>query len=223
MDGSMYDAPVADFYPERVRKLAAQALAGHTLLSTFPYPMWLIDVGRYVFFSNPAGYREADAGCRLTLSGSRLTLVNNQADRDLSVRLAALIQFGHGAKAVVDLRRKPSDPSTWLHLSVLIPGKVLGAFGEQPQILATLFDPNQVSSLDPFALASMFRLTPAEAKVAIHIAEGMVPDDIATKNGTRVSTVRSQLSNVLAKLGVARQADVVRVLLQGEALWAKVP
>ena len=208
---------------ERVRKLAAEALAGHALLSAFPYPMCLIDAERFVFFTNRAAQREIETGCRLALRGPRLALVNDQSDRNLSLRISALMQNGHGASTVLDLRPRPSDPPAWLHLSVVMPGQALGAFGEQPQILATLFDPNQVSSLDPFALANMFDLTPAEAKVAVQIAEGLVPDEIATKNGTRVSTVRSQLSNVLAKLGVARQADIVRTLRQGEALWAKVP
>jgi DNA-binding CsgD family transcriptional regulator len=108
-------------------------------------------------------------------------------------------------------------------LSLIVPGQALGAFGEIPQVLATLFDPRQVSSLDAFALSNMFHLTPSEAKVAAQIAEGMEPDKIAGANGTRVSTVRTQLSNVLAKLGVERQVEVVRILRQGEALWAKVP
>lgn len=208
---------------ERVRKLAAQALAGHALLSTFPYPMWLIDAERYVFFANSMAQREQQDEKRVSLHGPRLVLRDSGADRALTQQITALQAAGHGSSMALDLRRSQSDPPTWLHLSLLIPGQVLGAFGDRPQVLATLFDPRQVSSLDPFALANMFSLTPTEAKVATQIAEGLVPDEIALRNGTRVCTVRSQLSSVLAKLGVSRQADVVRLLRQGEALWSKVP
>ena len=123
---------------------------------------------------------------------------------------------------MVDLRLTQADPPLWLHLSLLAPGQVLGLFGERPQVLATLFDPRAVATLDPFALSNMFGLTPAEARVATQLAAGGTAEDIAIRHGTRIATVRSQISSLLAKLGVARQADVVRVLCQGEALWARV-
>jgi len=66
----------------------------------------------------------------------------------------------------------------------------------------------------------MFRLTPTEAKVATQIAAGLRAEDIAQTNGTRLGTVRSQINTILQKFGATRQADVVRILRQGEALWA---
>ena len=207
---------------ERVRKLAAEALAGHTLLSAFPYPMWLIDVERFVFFANPAAQAEQQDGERVALRGPRLALIDNRADRELTVRIDSLYRIGHGARTVLDLRLTQADPPIWLHLSLLAPGQVLGLFGERPQVLATLFDPRAVATLDPFALSNMFGLTPAEARVATQLAAGVTAEDIAIRHGTRIATVRSQISSLLAKLGVARQADVVRVLCQGEALWARV-
>lgn len=206
---------------ERMRKLAAEALAGHTLLSAFPYPMWLIDVERYVFFSNTAAQHVQQQEEHLGLIGARLALISNRADQELTLRINRLYRAGHGASTAVDLRHRPSDPPLWLHLSLMVPGHVLGAFGERPQILVTLFDPRQISHLDPFALANLFDFTPTEAKVATQIAEGLSPDEIAMDNGTRISTVRTQIRNILTKLGVERQTDIVRILRQGEALWAK--
>lgn len=206
---------------ERMRRMAAEALAGHVLLSAFPYPMWLIDVERYVFFSNPPACCEQQQEKYLGMRGARLALINTRADREFTLHLQHLYRAGHGASMAMDLRHLPSDPPIWLHLSLMVPGQVLGAFGERPRILAILFDPNQISHLDPFALANLFELTPAEAKVATQIAEGLSPDEIASKNGTRISTVRTQIRNILMKLGAERQTDIVRILRQGEALWAK--
>ncbi len=121
---------------------------------------------------------------------------------------------------MVDLRATEADAPTWLHLSLLVPEAVLGAFGRQPQILATLFDPQHVSPLDPFALSNMLKLTPAEAKVAARLADGLTADQIGAAHGTATATVRSQVRQVMAKLGAKRTADVVRMLRQGEALWA---
>jgi DNA-binding CsgD family transcriptional regulator len=206
---------------ERVRRLASQALAGSTLLSAFPYPMWLIDGERHVFFANGPGRREMQRGQRTRLrGGTRLELAPGTADRDLGLQLLSLYEQGHGARAVIDLRRAGAEPPVLLHLHLLEPEQALKAFGNRPLALATLFDAHEVNSLDPFALARIFQFTPAEAKVATQLADGLTAEQIAAQNGTRISTVRTQISSVLAKLGVTRQAEAVRVLRQGEALWA---
>jgi DNA-binding CsgD family transcriptional regulator len=208
---------------QRVRKLAAQALAGHKLLSVFPCPMWLLDTDRFVYFSNPAAEREVVDQGRVVLKGTRLSASSTRVDRSLTEKLHTLARAKNGTSALVNLRAITSERAIWLHLSLLIPGETLGAFGERPQILATLFDPNQVASLDPFALANMFGLTPTEAKIATQLAEGLRAENIASANGTQIGTVRSQINKVLTKFGVTRQAEVVRILQQGEALWARAP
>ena len=205
---------------QRVRMLAAQALAGHGLLRNFPYPMWLIDAERFVHFANDAATHETNAQTRIARQGPHLRLTRQRADALLTERLHVLRSAAHGATAVIDLRLTGSDPPTWLHLSLLIPDAVFGAFGERPMVLATLFDPDHVSTLDPFALSSMLRLTPAQARVAARLAEGMTPEQIAVAQGTSLATVRTHIREVLARLGARRVAEVVRMLRQGESLWA---
>ena len=205
---------------QRMRALMAQALAGHTLLNGFAYPMWLIDEDRYIGFENPAAARHVEQATRVARRGLHLALTHGAADRKLTERLHALCRAAHGTAALVDLRANAAEAPIWLHLSLLVPGSVLGAFGERPQVLATLFDPQQVSALDPFALASMFGLTPTEAKVATKMADGLSAQQIGQSLGTAETTVRSQVRQVIHKLGAQRSVDVVRILRQGEALWA---
>jgi DNA-binding CsgD family transcriptional regulator/PAS domain-containing protein len=205
---------------QRVRSLMSQALAGHTLLQSYPYPMWLMDEQRHISFANPAAQGEVLRAERAGVRGERLILVNNRADQRLTECLHLLTRQGHGATAVVDLRNTQADAPLWLHLSLLVPDATLGAFGLQPQVLATLFDPQHISALDTFALAQMFNLTPTEAKVAARLAEGLTAEQIGQLHGTTEGTVRSQIRQVLSKLGALRLADVVRMLRQGEALWA---
>jgi DNA-binding CsgD family transcriptional regulator/PAS domain-containing protein len=61
-------------------------------------------------------------------------------------------------------------------------------------------------------LKCIFEFTAAEATVAAGLAEGRTPRDIAEKRGVRLSTVRTQLKAILAKTGVSRQADLVRLI-----------
>lgn len=207
---------------QRVRSMMAQALAGHTLLQSYPYPMWLFDEQRFISFENQAALREIECNSRITRHGAHFFLNSHRANQQLSERMHQLQRDGHGATALVNLRATAADPPTWLHLSMLAPGAVLGAFGERAQVLATLFDPHQVNALDTFALSNMFGLTPTEAKVAAHLAEGLSAAEIAQSNGTALPTVRSQIAQVLVKFGAHRVTDVVRLLRQGEALWSVI-
>ncbi|WP_181705740.1 helix-turn-helix transcriptional regulator [Chthonobacter rhizosphaerae] len=61
-------------------------------------------------------------------------------------------------------------------------------------------------------LQALFDLTRAEARVAKGIMEGKTPADLARTLGVSVDTVRTQLKSVFAKVGVSRQADLVRLL-----------
>jgi DNA-binding CsgD family transcriptional regulator len=206
---------------QRVRSLSAQALAGHGLLSSFPHPMWLLDVERFVHFANPAAKREADLAGRVVQQGSLLSLRPSRFDRLLTEKLHLLRQVGHGSTAVLEVRQTAADPHVLLHLSVLLPQAVLGVFGDRPLILATLFDPQQLSQLDPLAMAAVLGLTPAQARVASQLAEGMTAEQIGQANGTSVATVRTHVRAVLQRLGAQRTTDVVRMLHQGETLWSR--
>ncbi len=66
-------------------------------------------------------------------------------------------------------------------------------------------------------LQGLFDLTPAEARVARGIAEAQTVEAIALANGVSRETVRTQLSSVLGKTGLNRQAELV-ALLSGKGI-----
>jgi DNA-binding CsgD family transcriptional regulator len=88
-------------------------------------------------------------------------------------------------------------------------------------VLATLFSPDQVRALDPHALGDIFGLTPTQARVAVLLADGLTAAEVAQQLGCALATVRTHIRQVLGKLGSRRLADAVRLLRQGEALWAQ--
>ncbi len=61
-------------------------------------------------------------------------------------------------------------------------------------------------------MRSLFDLTPSEARVARGLAVGETLEEIAASGGVAISTVRSQVRQVLEKTGCARQAEVVSLL-----------
>lgn len=210
---------------ERVRRLASRVLAGHTLLDAFAYPMWLLDTDRVILHQNPAAQAFMAEGHSAVVEGRRLYWHGARINNTLRDVLHALgSRYRHGHRSVINARAHKEDPPIWLHLHVLEPNRVLGgAFGEQPMLLLTLFDPGRMTQLDAFALSEMFGMTPAEGRVATLLGEGMSAQEIAGRLGCQESTVRTHLRGVLHKLGAARVADAVRLLRQGEALWALPP
>jgi DNA-binding CsgD family transcriptional regulator len=91
----------------------------------------------------------------------------------------------------------------------------MGAFGHSSRALIVLHDAKTSRrSMDPFIVAECFDLTPAEARVAVHISNGLNAKEIARLQSVALSTVRTQIQKVLEKAGVERQVDLMRVLMQ---------
>lgn len=70
------------------------------------------------------------------------------------------------------------------------------------------------ASFPACSLASRFQLTPAEARVAAHLAAGRSLREVAESTGVRPSTLRSHLQAVFDKTGVRRQSALVGLVLR---------
>ena len=62
-------------------------------------------------------------------------------------------------------------------------------------------------------IATLFDLSPAEARVAQAIAEGKTIESHAGETGLSIETVRKQVKSAMAKTDTHRQVDLVRLLL----------
>ena len=71
---------------------------------------------------------------------------------------------------------------------------------------ATTFDVKEIQML--------FELTPAEAHIAVAIAEGLTLTEYAERKGVSIGTARIQLKSVFSKMSIGRQSDLVRKLWQ---------
>lgn len=61
-------------------------------------------------------------------------------------------------------------------------------------------------------IQSLFDLSPAEARVARHLATGSTVDEIASADAVSSNTVRTQVRGILEKTGCRRQTEVVAIL-----------
>jgi DNA-binding CsgD family transcriptional regulator len=68
------------------------------------------------------------------------------------------------------------------------------------------------ASSPPEVIGEMYKLTPTELRVLLAIVDiGGVPE-VAAALGVAVTTVKTHLSRLYAKTGVARQADLVKLV-----------
>ena len=67
-------------------------------------------------------------------------------------------------------------------------------------------------------LRKLYSMTPAEAKLAAHMAQGWSLDQASEAWGVSLSTVRTHLKSIFIKTDTSRQVDLVRKLLSGPAM-----
>lgn len=65
-------------------------------------------------------------------------------------------------------------------------------------------------------LRSRYRLTPAEAALAVAVAEGTALRTYAEQRILSIHTVRYQMKQILAKTDCRTQADLVRLIIRGQ-------
>ncbi len=79
--------------------------------------------------------------------------------------------------------------------------------------VAFMSDPLQQKRPPQELLRALYRLTPAECRVALLLGDGHAPRKIASMVGVTDNTVRSQIKSIFSKTGVKRQGELVRLLM----------
>ncbi len=216
---------------ERLRQLPACGQLGQLLLDTLPHPAWLLQADGRIAWANAVA-RRPDASARWLRAAAPGLALRDPADQQafdaaraqalasaVCQRVLAPLAGGLCAPAHPDAPVPPAMQARWLL-------RRLDAPAAEPVLLAILFDPGAADAdaptLSATALASTFGFTPAESRVAVCLAQGCTVREIAALLGVAPSTVRSHLDQVMAKLGVGRKLDAVRLLVQGGWLWRDV-
>jgi DNA-binding CsgD family transcriptional regulator len=146
-------------------------------------------------------------GCRHPSDDAALTIAvqNLGLQVDPALRLPQKRQF-------VRLHRASDHGRVGVYLSALFPNDVMAAFGMASIALLIFHDPKAMPQADPFILAEAFDLTPAEARVAVQLANGKTAEEVSLDRAVAIGTVRTQIKSLLAKTGVHRQGDLMRLI-----------
>ena len=176
-------------------------------LHLVPQPVLIADREGKLVFANDAAARLLAVGDGLRFSAGRLIA----AHRDDQVALAALLHpLTEDAPRMVVLRR-PGNRRALLVQAV--PLRHDGQWAE-PGRVALLIEAEPPPAPSPDRLAVAYGLTKAEARLWSGLAAGATLSEIAVQQRTSINTLRVQLSRLFAKVGVHRQADLVRRALE---------
>lgn len=178
----------------------------------------LVDRHGRILFESPLASDLSAGGDGVTISAGVLKFADNVASRNFAASLASL-SLGEGERINMGARsfpvRRPSGARPYMVSVRALPAAapfadaMLGAAG-----LVFIRDPDIHISIDAALLTDSYKLTAAETELAVAIDRGGSLADIADRRGVSITTVRSQLYALMAKLDVNRQTDLVRLLRQ---------
>jgi DNA-binding CsgD family transcriptional regulator/PAS domain-containing protein len=162
-------------------------------------------------------------GAAVQGTGGTLSAKASAATRELrkAIRLAARDEAMLGKTGLAIRLTGSEAPPLFAHV-LLMNGSELRT-RLQPEAAAAVFiGSSMAAALDLTSaetkeyLRRRFGLTLAEADVALEILKGDGRDASAARLGIAATTVRAHLSHIFQKTGVRRQAELVRLLMQGE-------
>ncbi|WP_245441949.1 helix-turn-helix transcriptional regulator [Mesorhizobium hawassense] len=87
-----------------------------------------------------------------------------------------------------------------------------GALAGDRSIIVALLDRQSRTGPNPQTLQRMFGLTTAETHLALRLAKGDAPLEIAERSRLSRTTIRTQLASLFAKTETRRQAELVSLL-----------
>jgi len=202
---------------------SAEAEALHRL----PIGVVLFDRGGRAVFLNKAAEAIVRQGDGFRLGGLGLCCAESPAETQALRKLIAdaigstkPCQARHGG-AMPLTRRSSQRPLC--ALASPVPGKAAAWLGSTPGAVLFLSDPDRQTGPAEELLARFYGLSPAEARLAAALAEGLSVQEHMEQRGVSQNTVKTQLKRVLAKTGTGRQAELVKLLLAGPAMLGPAP
>lgn len=180
----------------------------------------LLDERGSVAYANATARRIDERRDGLFIAAERLRATHPEDDRALQRAIAgAMATAKHvddrGGAALV--LRRPVDDRTHAVLVSPGPGVRSASAFRRSAVIVMIGDPDAAIGVGPDLVARLYGLTPAQARLAHAIAIGSTLEEFAQEHGIEVSTARWTMKLVLARTGLRRQADLVRLLLSGPA------
>ena len=198
---------------ELLQHKSLEVAAFEALLETMTVPVMLVAEHLQIVHANAAA-RDLLAGGGILMSvGGQLRLHDADAERRLldCVEIAARQETALGRKGITLPIRGVDTEATAATVLPLMTGPVRS--GLAPKAVAAIFlSPHRRPESALEAFAALHDLTPAEARIADLISNGMTPNEISSEIGIARTTVRTHLQSALEKTNSRRQLELALLL-----------
>ena len=166
-------------------------------------------------------------GDGIAVSEKRLHIADRAIDMQLQDLIANAIQAQRSGTPCIARALRVQRPSGKDHYGLVVRPVPMSEWAEgqsSPCIAIFISGSDTGESASEQALQTslreLFQLTPAEANLAIKLARGMSLAEVSQQQNISQHTARAQLKSIFAKTGVARQAELVRLVLKSVASLA---
>jgi DNA-binding CsgD family transcriptional regulator/PAS domain-containing protein len=196
---------------ERLGIIAAFEQAKTSALDLADHGVILLDVHAGVLFVNRAAESILALRDGLTITAGTLRAATPADTRRLHVMIAETVKGSSGGT----LRAaRPSLAEPFLLLVAPARTGALWPVGAAPAVVIFVTDPDRPPHPETRRLTELFGLTATEAKAALALASGGGVPQTATVLKLSTNTVHTHMRRIFRKLGVNRQAELVRVLMR---------
>ena len=149
-----------------------------------------------------------------------LALDNQQDNQQLRNLINKVIESQNNDQTLVAQALQVQRPNGDLPLGLIVRSiptreRIEGESG--PAVAVFVSDPLHKTQAPAPVLAQLFGFTPAEAKLAMQLANGLSLDEAVEALGVSRNTGRAHLRSIFAKTGVTQQTQLVRLILKSVA------
>lgn len=184
-------------------------------LDALSLPVFLCDRSRIVRTMTAMAERVLTDAGPLQLKDGRLCVSdageNNSLTKGIQIAIGSRDFSSPGVASTVVVRDSRQRP---IILDILPMPVDHHSFNFQPSALIVLRGYQRGDERLLELLQSAWRLTPAEADIALALSNGERPQAIANLRNVTINTVRVQIRNIFSKLGVNRLSELVACLRQ---------
>jgi DNA-binding CsgD family transcriptional regulator len=194
----------------RVAWLSQRAAAFENSVERLPVGILLIGRAGDVLHANSRARKLLEARDGLRLDNGRLVLTDRAAQKRYEEALARVLDGHPELAAPLQVPR----PSGLRPIQLLAsPSHDRAEPWSGAAAIVWIHDPEETPVPSSLALEQLFGLSPAESRMAVSISSGSTLREYATNAHVTAETARFRLKQVMAKMGVHRQADLVRMVL----------
>jgi DNA-binding CsgD family transcriptional regulator/PAS domain-containing protein len=173
-------------------------------------PVLILEGDARLVFANQAAQRLLDAADGIKLTDGRVVAAHRADQADFAALLKPM-NSSNGTGIIVALKRPRHQRPLLVQAMPLRKNARWDGAGR----MVLLIDSRVARKPPPpEKLAELYDLTPAEARLWANLAAGATLAEIAARHRVSVNTLRVQLGSLFQKVGVHRQADLVRRALE---------